>query len=522
MLCVFSRLKKGAYLRCVPAKKIWMGSVMAALIVTLTFHFISFPLSNLHEVSTQAALKQRFQESQHHSCPSHVPQSCVPCVSSSTPRYSVPVTPSIAPNLVRVRPRVAPLPNVTAILLSWKRRNNLIAALRQLERTSWVQEVLVWNNNPDFPLALDFFGNCTVALRVHNSPVNFKDEAKYRACAMASHSICLYHDDDWDPGQYLEGLWHSFLIEPDHLHTVTDAKTAWGNWHWTFYDAALGLHTGHAWIGCGAIFRRAMAEEFLRQLYLFHVPPEHRLMADCFFSLWQNRFPRILVQRIVPRETHDATSAPQGFLPSLLHKIFPPKPAASVAFSSQPGFMEHQIKSQIYGIETVRQRLASGEHWGSADTQSRWAYGDGFIFLATVGPVDVLRTLSWPAEYDRGTPFRELPNNPLYYQTGPPSILEGRCWKGIGSAGYMLTVPRSGRSVAVATCLPLESMTGMRLWASRVDGDNEMELLDTVEKHQEGRMIFELAEGPAILSGFLVQPFADFTGEMSVCGFEIL
>jgi hypothetical protein len=406
-------------------------------------------------------------------------------------------------------------------LLSWKRRGNLIAAVRQLERKRWVREVLVWNNNPDLPLALDFFGNCSVALRVHNSPVNFQDEAKYRACAMASHSVCFYQDDDWDTGSYLDGLWHSFLSEPDHVHTVTDARTAWSNWHWTFYDAALGLHTGHAWIGCGAMFRRALAEQFLQQLHAMHVPPEHRAMADCFFALWQNRFPRMLVQRIVPREPAAAAAPPPGLLSALLRWALPPKAEAPVAFSSQPGFMERQIRSSIYGIETVRQRLAGGERWGSADTQSRWAYCDGFLFLAAAGPVDVLRPLSWPAEYDRGTPVHTPPLHERYASSGPHSIPQGRCWRGAGSAGYALTAPRPARSVAVATCLPLDAMAGMRLWASRADGSSgEAELLTTVGKHRVGHLIFQLAQA-VDLAAFLVVPPADFSGEMSVCGFEI-
>ncbi len=398
----------------------------------------------------------------------------------------------------------------------------MIAAVRQLERTSWVREILVWNNNPDVPLDLAFFGNCSVALRVHNSPVNFQDEAKYRACAMASHAVCFYQDDDWDTGSYLDGLWHSFLSEPDHLHTVTDARTAWSNWHWTFYDAALGLHTGHAWIGCGAMFRRALAEEFLQQLHAMYVPPEHRAMADCFFSLWQNRFPRMLVQRIVSREPVDASPAPPGLLSALLRRVFPPKAEAPVAFSSQPGFMERQIRSQIYGIETVRQRLAGGQRWGSADTQSRWAYGDGFLFLAAVGPVDVLRPLSWPAEYDRGTPVHTPPLLERYASSGPHSIPEGRCWRGTGSAGYALTTPRSAFSLAIATCLPLVAMAGMRLWASRADGSSgDVELLATVGRHREGRFVFELVQGPVELAAFLLVPPANFVGEMSVCGFEI-
>jgi hypothetical protein len=244
-------------------------------------------------------------------------------------------------------------------------------------------------------------------------------------------------------------------------------------------------------------------------------------MADCFFSLWQNRFPRMLVQKIVPRESPSASSAASSLFTVFLHKIYPSKLEAPVAFSSESGFMEHQIKSQIYGIETMRQRLAGGTQWGSADTQSLWAYGDGFLFFATTGPVDVLRPLSWPAEYDRGTPVHTPPLQERYSSSGPHLVPEGRCWRGYGSAGFMLTAPRPGRLVAVTTCLPLASMWGMRLWASRADGNDDMELLVTIDKHQEGRIVFELAQGQIILLGFLVQPFPNFTGEMSVCGFQI-
>jgi hypothetical protein len=417
---------------------------------------------------------------------------------SSPSLVPAPLSSSLPPPLVPVRSRLDPLPSVTAVLLSWKRRDNLLAVVRQLERIGWIREVLVWNNNPDLPLSPDFFGSLSVALRVHNSPVNLKDEAKYTACAMAAHSVCFYQDDDWNTGFYLEGLFRSFLSEPDHLHAVTEITTAWQEWHWTFYDAALGLHTGHAWIGCGAMFRRDLAVQFLRKLDVELVPPEHRFMADCFFALWQNQFPRILVQNLMERPAHEA-------------------------YSDQPGFLERQHASQTYGIDMVRRRLANGERWGSDNLQSRWTYleSGGAVFLATAGPVNVSRALSWPAERDRGTRHNLPPLQEPYLTSGFRAASEGRCWRGTGSAGYMLTIPRRGRSVVLLTRIPRDSMAGMRLWVSRDEGKDEWELLAASEQHQEGRMVFELSQGTISIVAFLVQPPTNYSGEMSACGFEI-
>jgi hypothetical protein len=424
--------------------------------------------------------------------------------SRRTPRYQqiCRSASTTAPPAVPVRSRLpAPLPGVTAVLLSWKRRENLLAVVDQLQNTTWVKEVLVWNNNPDLPLFPVFFGNLSVPLRVHNSPVNIKDEAKYRGCAMAVHDVCYYQDDDWDGGVYLEGLWRSFLGEPDHIHAATDPGTAFHNLHWTFYDAALGLHTGHSWIGCGALFRRAVAEEFLRKLDELSVPPEHRMMADCFFSLWQNQFPRVLGQSIVNRP-------------------------ADNAYSGTYDFLERQYQSQVYGIDIVRARLAKGEHWGSDHVQSRLVvhgYGGGSLFLTTSSPVDVRRALSWPADRDRGT-RRNLPNyNEPYLSNGPGEAFGGNCWKGNGTCGggYMLITPQRGRIVTLLTRSPVASMVGMQLWASLEGESEEWILTNAVERHREGRMVFELAQDAAGILAIYVRSPTGSSGEMSLCGFEI-
>jgi hypothetical protein len=65
-------------------------------------------------------------------------------------------------------------------------------------------------------------------------------------------------------------------------------------------------------------------------------------------------------------------------------------------------------------------------------------------------------------------------------------------------------------------------MAGMQLWASRANGSSgDSELIATIGRHREGRLVFELAQGPVELAAFLVVPAANFAGEMSVCGFEI-
>lgn len=186
---------------------------------------------------------------------------------------------------------------VTAVLLHWKRTSNLARCIRSLARLPFVSQLVLWNNNPAVNLTLALLGLRDVQLPFEvttvNSQHNHKDLAKYMACASAKHDVCFYHDDDFFTEHYAAGLYAGYLAEPGHIHAATEHVTAFVNWAWTFYDVALGLHTGHSWIGCGAIFARAKAEKLLHLLRVSHADQDLTDFADCFFALMQNQFPRV-------------------------------------------------------------------------------------------------------------------------------------------------------------------------------------------------------------------------------------
>ncbi|MFT3673647.1 hypothetical protein [Aestuariivirga sp.] len=78
---------------------------------------------------------------------------------------------------------------VTAVLLSWKRPNNIPLIVGQLEATGIVSEILVWNNNPDLMLRHP-------SIIAVNSSHNFKAYARLGLAMMAKNDTIMFHDDD--------------------------------------------------------------------------------------------------------------------------------------------------------------------------------------------------------------------------------------------------------------------------------------------------------------------------------------
>jgi hypothetical protein len=162
--------------------------------------------------------------------------------------------------------------DLTAILLHWKRLEGVKKTVQYLANTNLFRQIIIWNNNPQIHLTVQHFTtNNQMQKYIHiiNSKVNLKDEAKYRACAQAKTRACFYVDDDWNVSQYLKSLISSYRSDPNLLHSVTDAYTFYTNLVWTYIDSTIDLHTGFSWIGCGSIFLRQHAEQYLQLMNRF-------------------------------------------------------------------------------------------------------------------------------------------------------------------------------------------------------------------------------------------------------------
>ncbi len=64
------------------------------------------------------------------------------------------------------------------------------------------------------------------------------------------------------------------------------------------------------------------------------------------------------------------------------------------------------------------------------------------------------------------------------------------------------------------------SMLGMQLWLSIKGVKEEWKMHFAIEQHDEGRMVFELAQGAIDNLAFSVQPPPSYIGEMSARGFQ--
>ena len=95
--------------------------------------------------------------------------------------------------------------HVTAILLSWKRPQNISRIVHELKRSPRVSEILLWNNDPENDLELP-------GVKVVNSPQNYHCLARYCMVPLAENNQIWFQDDD-------------LLIRPEQLEIIHSAYT---------------------------------------------------------------------------------------------------------------------------------------------------------------------------------------------------------------------------------------------------------------------------------------------------------
>lgn len=95
----------------------------------------------------------------------------------------------------------------SAVLLSWRRPENLPALVAALRGSAAVGEVLVWNNNQAVPLALE-------GAEVIHAPTNLLLLPRLALGCLARWSSVLFVDDDLllTPAQ-VDRLWASYLAD---------------------------------------------------------------------------------------------------------------------------------------------------------------------------------------------------------------------------------------------------------------------------------------------------------------------
>jgi glycosyltransferase involved in cell wall biosynthesis len=183
-------------------------------------------------------------------------------------------------------------PAVSACLVSWKRPQNVRVIVEALRRVEFIDEILVWNNNPE--VKLEFADAKT---RVIESAENQSCYGRFLCAAQARNAVVYVQDDD-ALNQNIDGLYERYLLDPDRIaHAL--APTHWQQRNRRVYGEAQA-----ALVGWGAFFRKewlAVLDELpsdVRQDALF------KREADAFFSLLLERKHNAVAGQIAHLEDH--------------------------------------------------------------------------------------------------------------------------------------------------------------------------------------------------------------------------
>ena len=101
---------------------------------------------------------------------------------------------------------------ISAVVLNWKRPENIGLIISALRKFSQCNEIIIWNNNGTAPI------ECEQAT-VINAGKNFGCDARYAIGMMASNEHILFQDDDLIvDAVHLQAMYESLQAEPNIIH----------------------------------------------------------------------------------------------------------------------------------------------------------------------------------------------------------------------------------------------------------------------------------------------------------------
>ncbi len=168
-------------------------------------------------------------------------------------------------------------PSASACLLSWKRPQNLQIVVQALRRIRFIDEILIWNNDPETRLQFS-----DPAVRVIQSPNNYQCFGRFLCAALARNSVIYVQDDD-ALNHDVAGLYRVFLSDPTRIaHALTPQ-------HWRRRERHIYGESHMAFLGWGAFLR----QEWLAVLE--QLPPT--IFEDSLFLREADKFFTMLLAR---------------------------------------------------------------------------------------------------------------------------------------------------------------------------------------------------------------------------------
>ncbi|KAG0223985.1 hypothetical protein BGW42_005419 [Actinomortierella wolfii] len=203
---------------------------------------------------------------------------------------------------------------ITAVVLSWKRKEGTQAVVSFLQKYPYIKEILVWNNNKEDPLHASDFQSQLDALPEHkpsitvfNAEANLHDYSKYTTCVLAKYDHCYFQDDDWI-NLSMDSMYTLFIENPNILVTNTMPAMSAQQRSWMFQNSQFHMHTGFSWIGSGTFVSKKDVFRFIMQLGGSNLWKERIQHADMYFTLWRNQYPYVLTHALAPMDQSSAWS----------------------------------------------------------------------------------------------------------------------------------------------------------------------------------------------------------------------
>ncbi len=173
--------------------------------------------------------------------------------------------------------RAAHVPRVSACLLSWKRPQNLPVIIATLREAGFINEILIWNNNPELRVEVD-----DPITRVIDSEENAMCYGRF-LCAAEARNRVIYVQDDDAVNHDVVGLYREFLANPGRItHALSPSHYQRGRRE--IYGAA-----HNALLGWGAFFRREWISVFNNLPASIFQNPLVLREADKLFSILLDR-----------------------------------------------------------------------------------------------------------------------------------------------------------------------------------------------------------------------------------------
>ncbi|KAF9970599.1 hypothetical protein BGZ73_006665 [Actinomortierella ambigua] len=373
---------------------------------------------------------------------------------------------------------------VTAVVLSWKRKEGTQAVVSFLQKYPFIKEILIWNNNKDDPLsASDFQSQQETtpehkpSITVFNAEANLHDYSKYTTCVLAKYDHCYIQDDDWI-NLSMDSMYTLFVENPNILVTNTMPAMNAQQRSWMFQNPQIHMHTGFSWIGSGTFVSKKDVFRFIMQLGGSNLWKERVQVADMYFTLWRNQYPYVLTHALAPMDQSSAWSQRNDPWVEVHSSLSDAVQRLGVVLSGE-GVVQgspHRIGAKSDFLVSEETPLFKDRHSRSVCTNDRC------LFQTNIDMFPAPEAVKWSTEGKRDIQVHEAKYRALDYPSAEFVAMHAYHY---AVDQDLKTCWRSFRSPVTRDYFGLQLVLPINAWTGTLARTNEIELWSTLKASLE-------------------------------------